>query len=114
MKKILTILLCSLLFMVSCNKDDLVIEPEPKKELIFEMTITKIVDGQDIYFNVNSTESHTLLITQNNSVITKETFTPLIGLNSRKIYTKSLPKGLYLLKLYSNQSELNSVQIILE
>jgi len=104
-----------LLILFSCQKDELqIVEPYPQYEMIFEESISKVVDGQEFSFEVSSTEEHTLIISQqNNSVITKESFTPTIGLNTRILYTKSLPKGELILSLLSN-GEIAKTIIIVE
>ena len=104
-----------LLILFSCQKDELmIVEPYPQYEMIFEESISKVVDGQEFSFEVSTTEEHTLIISQqNNSVITKESFTPTIGLNTRILYTKSLPKGQLILSLHSD-NELGKTVIIVE
>ena len=91
MKKYLVFLL---LVLVSCEKD--LIEPLPDpttQQMIFEMGEVSIQDAQDISFEIITNEQHQLIITnEENSVVAKETFIPTVGLNTRKIYTKTLPK----------------------
>ena len=88
MKKILLFIL---LMVVSCQPDELmVVKPLPQYEMIFEESLSKVVDGQEFSFKVSSTDEHMLVISyQNNSVIAKELFTPSIAspqrLNSRII-----------------------------
>ena len=111
MKKYLVFLL---LILLSCQKDEIIIEPTPTTKLIFEMGEVSIQDGQDISFEVITNTQHQLIIsTQEGSVITKETFTPMIGLNTRQLYTKSLPKGQLILSLHSD-NELGKTVIIVE
>ena len=92
MKKYLIFLL---LIVLSCQKDEL----EPiggieREDMIFAVTESKVVDGQTIFFNILSEEEHTLIIfdEETQSVVTKESFQPKVGLFDRRIYTKSLPK----------------------
>lgn len=111
MKKYLVFLL---LILLSCQKDEIIIEPTPTTKLIFEMGEVSIQDGQDISFEVITNTQHQLIIsTQEGSVITKETFTPILGLNTRQLYTKSLPKGQLILSLHSD-NELGKTVIIVE
>ena len=110
------ILLFILLILVSCQPDELiVVEPYPQYEMIFEESISKVVDGQEFSFEVSTTEEHTLIIShQNNSVISKESFIPTIGLNTRMLYIKSLPKGELFLMLVNNGDILQKTTIIVE
>ena len=104
-----------LLILFSCQPDELmIVEPYPQYEMIFEESISKVVDGQEFSFEISTAEEHTLIIShQNNSVIAKESFTPTIGLNTRQLYTKSLPKGQFILSLH-NDNELDKTIIIVE
>ena len=110
------ILLFILLILVSCQPDELiVVEPYPQYEMIFEESISKVVDGQEFSFEVSTTEEHTLIIShQNNSVIAKESFIPTMGLNTRILYTKSLPKGELKLTLILSEEEIQKTIIIIE
>lgn len=114
MKKYLVFIL---IFLSSCQKDDMFIGPEePIYEMIFESPVSKVVDGQDISFKIINEGKHWLLIIdeQTQSVISKESFLPTIGLNTRKIYTKSLPKKTLKLILQNEADILNSTSIIVE
>ena len=113
MKKSLMFLL---LFLLSCQPDELmVVEPYPQYEMIFEESISKVIDGQEFSFEVSTTEEHTLIIShQNNSVISKESFIPTMGLNTRMLYIKSLPKGELFLMLTNKGDELQKTTIIVE
>ena len=113
MKKSLMFLL---LFLLSCQPDELmVVEPYPQYEMIFEESMSKVVDGQEFSFEVSTTEIHQLIIThQNGSVITKESFTPTVGLNTKTIYINTLPKEELYLILVSQNKELAKTTIIVE
>ena len=110
------ILLFILLFVVSCQPDELmVVEPYPQYEMIFEESMSKVVDGQEFSFEVSTTEEHTLIIShQNSSVIAKELFTPTMGLNTKILYTKSLPKGELNLILILSEEEIQKTIIIVD
>ena len=105
-----------LLILFSCQKDELmIVEPYPQYEMIFEESISKVVDGQEFSFEVSTTEEHTLIIShQNNSVIAKESFTPTMGLNTKILYTKSLPNGELNLSLVIDNLEIAKTTIIIE
>lgn len=113
MKKSLILLL---LILFSCQKDE-IFNPieEPQTQLIFEEPISRVSDGQILFFEVNSTEKHQLIISyENGNVLTKESFIPQMGLNSRTIYTKVLPKGTFILDLTDSTKILQSTQIVIE
>lgn len=104
------------LILVSCQPDEILLpSPEPTQEMIFNQPTNIVSDGQDISFEVVTIDPHQLIITtQDGSVVSKETFTPTIGINTRKIYTKSLPPNTYNLILIVNESILRQVEIIIE
>jgi len=105
-----------LLILFSCQKDELFVGPEVKTyEMIFETSTSKVIDGQEFSFEVTTTEIHHLIIThQNGSVITRESFTPIIGLNTKTIYTNTLPKEELYLILQNETTELGKTTIIVE
>ena len=113
MKKYLAFIL---LILLSCQKDELqIIEPYPQYEMIFEESQVLIIDGQEISFEVITNKQHQLIIsTQDGSVVTKESFQPQVGINTRKIYTNTLPKETLILKLQTESEILQSVSIIVE
>ena len=104
-----------LLILFSCQKDEIIIEPTPTQEMIFELDAVNINDGQDINFEVSTAESHELIIsTQSGSVLTKESFQTEIGINTRKIYTKILPKETLILTLKNSSGIVDTTSIIVE
>jgi hypothetical protein len=112
MRKSLTFIL---LILFSCQKDELmVVEPYPQYEMIFEESISKVVDGQEFSFEVTSIDKHQLIIENGISVITKESFNPTMGLNTKILYTKSLPKGELNLSLVNDSLEIAKTTIIIE
>jgi hypothetical protein len=112
MKKYLIFIL--MLGLTSCEKD-FIEPPIPQETSIFDVKQSLVTDGQDISFKVASTEKHQLVIkNEEGSVITKETFTPEVGITTRKLYTKSLPKGTLQLILLSNSVEIYKTLIILQ
>ena len=113
MKKYIIFLL---LILVSCQPDEILLpNSEPIQEMIFDAQYSVVRDGQDISFEIITNTQHQLIITQQDgSVITKETFTPTLGINTRKIYTKTFPKGTYNLILANDVETLNKTSIIIE
>lgn len=97
MKRIgIVILFC--LTLVGCRKFD--IEPiPPKVEDIFSVKEVSVSDGQDIKFNLQVDGIYTLTLTDNTTeqVVMREKIVGKIGVNSLKMWTKSLQsKYLYL------------------
>jgi hypothetical protein len=112
MKKYLIFLF---LILISCEKDILEPLPQPTQEMIFEMGEVFIQDGQDISFEIITNTPHQLIITnEENSVVAKETFTPNLGINTRKIYTKTLSKEKLKLSLEKNGEIVQETFIIVE
>ena len=104
-----------LLILLSCQPDELmVVEPYPQYEMIFEETESSITDGQEISFEILMEKKHWLIISdeETNSVVAKESFLPLAGLNTRKIYIKSLPKKKLQLTLETSLEVLKSTYIV--
>ena len=104
-----------LLILFSCQKDEiLVIDQILTYTMIFEKDGIVVEDGQDISFEVLSTTQHQLIIsTQDGSVLSKESFIPTLGLNTRKIYTKTLPKEKLVLTLQTTE-EIEEIYIIIK
>ena len=85
-------------------------------ELIFDEVESTILDGQDISFEVSVEGKYLLLITdiEKQSVISKESFLLPIGIVTRKIYTKSLPKKKLQLTLETSTEVLKSTYIVID
>ena len=112
MKKYLILIL--VIGLLSCERD-FIEPPLPQETSIFDVQQSLVDDGQDILFKVSSTEKHQLIIkNENGSVVAKESFIPEVGINTRKIYTKSLPKGEMVLILRNTTIELFKTNIIVE
>jgi ketopantoate reductase len=109
-------LLLVLLILFSCQKDEiLVIDQTPTYTMIFEKDGIVVNDGQNISFDVIETTQHQLIITtQTGSVLTKETFQPEVGINTRKIYTKILPNQTLILTLQNSSGIVDTTSIIVE
>jgi len=104
------------LILVACQPEELMeVQPLPQYEMIFEETISQVINGQEYSFEVLTTEEHILVITElNGSVISKESIIPTIGINTKNIYTKSLPNEELYFTLNSNGVELEKTTIIIE
>jgi len=105
-----------LLILLSCQKDELmIVEPYPQYEMIFEETESSVTDGQEISFEILQEGNHWLIISdeETNSVVAKESFLPFVGLNTRNIYTNSLPKKKLKLTLENEVDILKSTFVII-
>ena len=112
------ILLLFLLF--SCEKDfiDENVISIPREDRIFAVTQSSVVDNQRIFFNIESNGEHTLAIKdlETNSILSKETFTPVngIGMNDKTLYIKALPTKKLQLQLILGGEIIKSTLIIVE
>lgn len=111
MKKIVVFLF---LIFISCERDEIIVEQTPTYNMVFEISQGVIKDGHDISFNTTSTDQHQLVILLDNSVVTKEKFIPTVGLNTRKVYTKTLNTGTYKLVLQNGSQVLKETLIVVE
>jgi len=104
------------LILVACQPEELMeVQPLPQYEMIFEETISQVINGQEYSFEVLTTEEHILVITElNGSVVSKESIIPTIGIITKNIYTKSLPNEELYFTLNSNGVELEKTTIIIE
>lgn len=101
-----------MLIVFSCQPEELmIVEPLPQYEMIFEESESSVTDGQEFSFEVVSEEEHQLVISKDGSVIAKESFLPTLELNTRKIYTKSLPKDLLQLELINSNGVIKNTFI---
>jgi hypothetical protein len=112
MKKILFIFV---ILFVGCTKPDL---PTPTMpiEKIFNVTESKVVNGQSIHFDLPSKGTYilTLIDKESGQVVSREKFIGQDGENIKKIYTNSLQiKYLYLLLEDINKKEIAKTTIII-
>ena len=114
MKKILFILSFSL---IACKKVEVIPTPPPVNVKIFSVKESSVENGQEIQFDLTKTGVYTLTIGDSvtNQVLTRERFNGQIGINKKKIYTKSLSvKYLYLLLEDENKSKVGKTIIIVK
>ena len=101
-----------MLIVFSCQPEELmIVEPLPQYEMIFEESESSVTDGQEFSFEVVSEEEHQLVISKDGSVISKESFLPTLDINTKKIYTKSLPNDLLQLELINSNGVIKSTFI---
>ena len=116
MKCIKIIILCCVIFIISCKKVDVSPTPsEPSKEFFTSSEVT-VKNGQTINFtlSVSGTYTMTMMDTIKNQVVTKERFIGKLGLNSLKIYTNSLPTKYLSVELKDqNNQQIGKTRIII-
>lgn len=116
MKGIKIIILCCSIFITSCKKLEVTPYHTPINISVFNNESIIIKDGQEIQFELINAGLYTLTIGDSitNQVLTRERFTGQIGINKKKIYTKSLPiKYLYLLLEDQNKTKIGKTTIII-
>jgi hypothetical protein len=115
MKHIKIIILCCIIFIISCQKV-LVVPVEVKVNNVFDAPQNSITNGQEIQFNLTTSGVYTLTIGDSvtNQVLTRERFNGQIGQNKKKIYTKGLQsKYLYLLLEDVTKNKIGKTTIII-
>ena len=112
MKKYIILIL---LLLISCTPDLLDdLEPNiPREDMVFKVDESSVHDGQTIFFEIDSEVEHTLIIfdTERKSVVSKQSFTPVVGLNDFQIFTKALPKKKLQLQLFKLSDEIKTTFI---
>ena len=100
MKWIKIIILCCIVFIISCRKTDLLPTNTPADITdIFKVSQISVSNGQNISFSLNNAGKYTLVLydTTINQVVSKEKFNGVQGNNVKKIYTTTFnQKTLYL------------------
>ena len=112
MKKIILI---SLILLVGCTKMEIEPTPPPTTQNIFNVKESRVIDGQDIYFQLPTTGVYTLTLIdkETGQVIGRERFTGKAGENIKKIYTNSIQSQyLYLLLEDVTKKEIGKTIII--
>ena len=112
MKKILFIFL---VLLWGCTEIEIEPTPPPTTQKIFSLKENRVVNGQDIHFDLPSDGTYTLTLIDKESgqVISRERFKGTSGENIKKIYTNSLEKRyLYLLLEDVTKTEIGKALII--
>ena len=108
------IILCCIIFIISCRKVEVIPQPQPINKDVFAKSEVSVSDGQDIQFNLISAGKYTLTLfdSTTNQVISRERFTGIMGDNIKKIYTKSLSKkSLYLYLTDESNNKIKQTKI---
>ena len=116
MKWIKIIILCCIIFIISCRKVEVIPTPQLTTTDIFSKSEVTVKDGQDIQFSlkVNGKYILTLLDSTTNQVVSKERFNGVVGDNIKKIYTKSFTqKTLNLYLSDENNNQISKTRIII-
>ena len=116
MKKLILILLCCVVFIISCRKVEVEPTPPPKVEDIFSVKETSIGNGDSFKFTLKSEGVYTLTLfdSATQQVVTRERIIGKIGENTLKLYTKSLPvKYLYLSMEDENGIEIGKTLLVI-
>jgi hypothetical protein len=112
MKKIILI---SLILLVGCTKMEIEPTPPPTTQNIFSVKESRVIDGQEIHFQLPTAGVYTLTLIDkdNGQVISRERFTGKIGENIKRIYTNSIQSQyLYLLLEDVTKTQIGKTTII--
>jgi len=112
MKKIIFIFI---ILMWGCTKPEIIVPITPTNTNIFDVTESKVTNGQSITFKLPSIGIYTLILIdkENGQVVSRERFNGQIGENIKKIYTNSIQtQYLYLLLEDVTKKEIGKTIII--
>jgi hypothetical protein len=99
-----------------CRKTQTIPTPPPINKEFFNSPENNVKNGDIINFNLTTVGVYTLTMidTVQNQVVTRERFTGKIGLNSLKIFTKTLPtKYLSVVLKDQNNQQIGKTRIII-
>ena len=116
MKRIRIIILCCLVFILSCKKTIPFKFVSPTHVEFFSLSENKVKNGDVININLTTGGVYTLTMidTVQNQVVSRERFTGKVGLNSLKIFTNTLPtKNLSVILKDKNNNEIGKTRIII-
>ena len=111
------IISCCIIFIISCRKVEVRPEPKPIIVSVFSVPQSSVENGQEIQFDLTKNGVYTLTMgdSTTNQVLTRERFNGQIGINKKKIYTKSLSvKYLYLLLEDASKNKIGKTIIIVK
>ena len=111
------IILCCIIFIISCKNEDISLPEVISIDNIFAVKESSVVNGQSIHFDLPAKGTYTLsLIDVNtNQVVSRERFVGQAGENVRKVYTKSLEsRYLYLLLEDVTKNQIGKTTIIIK
>ena len=116
MKRIKIIILCCVVFILSCKKTVSFTPESPTSVEFFSLPENKVKNGDVINVNLTTGGVYTLTMidTIQNQVVSRERFTGKVGLNPLKIFTNTLPtKYLSVVLKDQNNNEIGKTRIII-
>ena len=116
MKRIKIIILCCVVFILSCKKTVSFTPESPTSVEFFSLPENKVKNGDVININLTTGGVYTLTMidTVQNQVVSRERFTGKVGLNPLKIFTNTLPtKYLSVVLKDQNNNEIGKTRIII-
>ena len=116
MKRIKIIILCCVVFILSCKKTISFTPESPTSVEFFSLPENKVKNGDVININLTTVGTYTLTMidTVQNQVVSRERFTGKVGLNPLKIFTNTLPtKYLSVVLKDKNNNEIGKTRIII-
>jgi hypothetical protein len=116
MKRIKIILLCCLVFILSCRKVVLPPVVSTNNKEFFSVSENTVKNGDIMNFTLTTVGTYTLTMidTVQNQVVSRERFTGKVGLNSLKIFTNTLPtKNLSVVLKDQNNNQIGKTRIII-
>ena len=81
------------LFLFSCTQDDIEVAPQPEPIVvsnIFDSEETVVINEMLLEFDLPQDGTYYLIISKDESVVSKEKFTGILGNHTHTIYTNSL------------------------
>jgi len=115
MKCMKTIILCCMLFIISCTKTVAPVQKVTPDKNVFDAAQNTVSNGQEIQFTLKSAGTYTLTMMDSieNQVVTREIIKGVIGTNKLNIYTRALQsKYLYLLLEDSTKNQIAKTTLI--
>lgn len=110
------IILCCVVFITSCYKDEIEPMPQPKPNVdIFTQSETTISNGDEVMFKLTSDSTYIVKLVDKttNQVISKEKIVGKVGENKLNIYTNSIQSQyLYLILEDVTRKEIKKTTIL--
>ena len=109
------IILCWVVFIISCTKEEIVPIPPKMNTDIFSVSETSISNGDTIMFKLTSDSTYILKLVDKttNQVISKEKIVGKVGENKLNIYTNSIQSQyLYLILEDVTKKEIRKTTIL--
>ena len=109
------IILCCIVFITSCYKEDILPEPQPKQMVdVFTQSEITVSDKEEIMFisDISGVYIIKLVNISDGQVLSKEKINVNVGQNKLNLYVKTLPtKYLYLVLEDVNKNQIKKTKI---